>query len=102
MTLNEYQTKAMSTLLPTANNLHYMLYNLQAEVGELTSIFAKAIRDGSYSRDSALKELGDVLWQVAGVCHVLDVDMETVAKINVDKLAARKAANTLGGAGDDR
>ena len=46
LTLNEYQEKAMTTCLPTCNNIAYMSMNLCGEVGELLSKLAKAIRKG--------------------------------------------------------
>lgn len=36
MKLNEYQEKAMTTCMPSSNNLVYMFFNLLGEVGELT------------------------------------------------------------------
>lgn len=103
MNLNEYQTKAMETLLESANNAPYMLLNLSSEVGELHSLFAKNQRDGG-NLDWHLfkKELGDVLWQVAGCAHVFGYKLEDIAQQNLDKLAARKIKNTLGGSGDAR
>jgi NTP pyrophosphatase (non-canonical NTP hydrolase) len=102
MNLNDYQEKAMETLLPSANSINYMVYNLQAEVGEVSSIFAKFLRDGFYSREAVAKEMGDVLWQLAGLCHVMEFKLEDIAQKNLDKLAARKLNGTLGGNGDDR
>ena len=48
------------------------------------------------------KELGDVLWFVAELCTVLNIDMGSVAQINLDKLASRKARGVIHGNGDDR
>lgn len=69
--------------------------------------YAKAIRDdgGRVSderRDAIIKELGDVLWQAAAVAHELQIDLDEVARINLDQLASRAARNTLGGSGDNR
>lgn len=103
MRMNDYQTKAMGTLLDSANNIPYMLLNLSGEVGELHSLFAKHQRDGGdLDFAAAKKELGDVLWQVAGVAHVLGYRLEDIAQGNLDKLAARKIKNTLKGSGDER
>ena len=44
--MNEYQQKAMTTCMPTCNNIAYMTMNLCGEVGELHSKLAKAIRKG--------------------------------------------------------
>jgi NTP pyrophosphatase (non-canonical NTP hydrolase) len=101
--MNDYQHKAMGTLLESANNIPYLLLNLIGEVGELHSLFAKNQRDvGDLDFVSVKKELGDVLWQVAGVAHVLGYKLEDIAQGNLDKLAARKIKNTLKGSGDER
>ena len=120
MELNEYQKKAMSTCMETSNNFSYMLFNLAGEVGEVCSKVAKAIRKGdidinenviSEKRDLGTTqnvekgiedELGDVLWQVAGLCSVMGVSLETIAKRNLNKLADRQKRNVIDGNGDNR
>ena len=103
MRMNDYQHKAMGTLLESANNAPYMLLNLSSEVGELHSLFAKNQRDGGdLDWNLVKKELGDVLWQVAGCAHVFGYKLEDIAQQNLDKLAARKIKNTLKGSGDER
>ena len=47
MTLNEYQEKAMTTCMPTCENISYMLLNLVGEVGEFASKVAKQVRKGN-------------------------------------------------------
>jgi len=103
MRMNDYQNKAMGTLLESANNAPYMLLNLSSEVGELHSLFAKNQRDGGdLDWNLVKKELGDVLWQVAGCAHVFGYKLEDIAQQNLDKLAARKIKDTLKGSGDER
>lgn len=103
MNLNDYQNKAMGTLLESANNAPYMLLNLSSEVGELHSLFAKNQRDGGdLDWNLVKKELGDVLWQVAGCAHVFGYKLEDIAQQNLDKLAARKLKGTLKGNGNVR
>ena len=46
------------------------------------------------------KEAGDILWQLSGLCTVMNWELEDVGQTNLDKLAARKAANTIDGNGD--
>ena len=41
MRANEYQTRAMSTRLPSCENATYMLFGLMAEVGEIADKIAK-------------------------------------------------------------
>ena len=119
MELNEYQERAMSTCMPSCENISYMLLNLVGEVGEFASKVAKAIRKGNAvilhnnklfrigdidmlaTQDEELKkEAGDILWQLSGLCAVMGWDLEDIAQTNLDKLAARKAAGTIDGNGD--
>lgn len=129
MRLNEYQEKAMTTCMPSCENISYMLLNLVGEVGEFSSKIAKAIRKKQVSigghtainrncftvrddnpealdfdilafDDELRKEAGDVLWQLSGLCSVMGWSLDDIAQMNLDKLAARKAAGTIDGDGD--
>ena len=127
MKLNDYQKRAMSTCMPSCENISYMLLNLVGEVGEFASKVAKAVRkdqvkigwwqDGEEAdennliptgsfyewdliKDELKKEAGDILWQLSGLCKVMGWSLEDVAQMNLDKLAARKAAGTIDGNGD--
>lgn len=132
LTLNGYQDRAMQTCMATCKNLPYMLFNLQGEVGELSSKVAKLIRHGSiYFETDAVRgghilrnvtrfapavsleereaddraislELGDVLWQVAGLASILGYDLETIARDNLAKLASRQQRHVIDGDGDNR
>ena len=127
LTLNEYQKRAMTTCLPSCENLSYMLLNLVGEVGEFASKVAKAIRkeylaigwkeesqeadennliptcsyfDWKEMDEELKKEAGDILWQLAGVCTIMNWTLEDVGLGNLEKLAARKEAGTIDGNGD--
>ena len=122
MQLNEYQKRAMSTCMPSCENISYMLLNLVGEVGEFASKVAKHIRKGNMTiggkclpnglhttlegeewlnaDKELMKEAGDILWQLSGLCTVMGWELNDVAKMNLDKLAARKAAGTIDGNGD--
>lgn len=111
MNLNEYQEKAISTAIyPNQNSIHGIIYctlKLNGEAGEVAEKTGKIIRDddGKISdekRIDLIKELGDVLWYIANLANELSVSLETVANINLKKLAQRKANNTLHGSGDNR
>ena len=95
LTLNEYQDKAMSTCMPESDNLFYMLANLVGEVGEFASKAGKHMRKGKLhitttqrdeegkilhtqiwnvsdeERHLMLSEIGDILWQTAGLAKVM-------------------------------
>ena len=121
MELNVYQKKAMSTCMPTCENISYMLLNLVGEVGEFSSKIAKGIRKGEIIiKDNALcfdfaklteeslerldeplmAEAGDILWQLSGLCSVIGWNLEEVAGYNLKKLAERKKNGTIAGNGD--
>lgn len=121
MELNEYQNKAMSTCMETSNNFSYMFFNLVGEVGEFSSKIAKLIRKGQSNinhnqlqtemrvlvenpdiKTELCKELGDVLWQLSGVCSVMNVTLENIAEQNLSKLADRQKRNVIDGNGDNR
>lgn len=104
ITLNQYQTDAMSVRLSSADKL-YALLGIAGEVGEVSSLAAKAIRDGFDDEtfpQNIKKELGDVLWFVAAIAADNGYTLEDIARANIDKLFSRKARGTLGGSGNDR
>lgn len=111
----------MTTCMESSNNWSYMFLNLVGEVGEFASKVAKAIRkekikignavsndisfmgniDEFHTCDEELKkEAGDILWQLSGLCTVMGWTVEDIAKMNLEKLAARKANGTIDGSGD--
>lgn len=120
MQLNEYQERAMSTCMPSCDNFAYMMLNLVGEVGEFSSKVAKAIRKAESSilsnelnthrtialdddfREELKKEAGDILWQLAGLCNVMEWTLEDVAEENLEKLASRKLRGLIDGEGDNR
>lgn len=103
MELNEYQKSAFDFALHSSRNLQYMLLGLGGEVGELSSLFAKAVRGNeSPDRDSIKKELGDCLWFVSGMCSIYGWTLEDIAKMNIDKLDDRRKRNVIHGDGDNR
>lgn len=119
MELNEYQTKAFGTCMPSSNNFSYMMLNLVGEVGEFASKVAKHIRKGeititesqlaeSYApftdayEEELMKEAGDILWQLAGLCTVMGWKLEDIAWGNILKLRSRQERGVIDGNGDNR
>ena len=122
MELKTYQEKAMTTCMESSNNFSYMFLNLVGEVGEFASKVAKALRKETGMMDGPnfyfykhqeegmpsskelstelMKEAGDILWQLSGLCTVMGWSLEEVAQMNLDKLAARKVAGTIDRNGD--
>ena len=102
MLLNEYQELAFKTAMETAKNPAYMISNLTSEAGEVAGKYAKWIRDGILDEEGMQKEAGDVLWQIAGLSTVMGWSLADIASKNLQKLAARKLNNSIGGSGDSR
>lgn len=109
LNFNDYQFEAIRTAIypNRGSNFVYPALGLCGEAGEVAEKIKKIIRDKGgkldvLAIDGIVKELGDVMWYVAALCCELQVNMEDVARINLEKLAARKAQGTLGGSGDNR
>lgn len=82
---------------------------LAGETGEVMEKIKKMIRDknGVFSptpEDIAelKKELGDVLWYLSALAFYNGIDLDDVARANLDKLRSRKERNKIHGSGDNR
>lgn len=63
---------------------------LSGEVGEFNDMVKKWIfHEKPLDIEHAQKEVGDVLWYVAMICHSFGWDMESIMQQNIDKLKAR-------------
>jgi NTP pyrophosphatase (non-canonical NTP hydrolase) len=108
MDLSEYQRQSRRTAeYPREAWLAYPALGLAGEAGEVAEHAKKAIRDdgGKVSderRVAMSKELGDVLWYVAQLATELGLDLDEIAKQNLEKLFSRQARGVLSGSGDDR
>lgn len=113
MKMKEYSTRAIATLLEdhgTADmnaTLLSQVLGLVGESGEVAEKFKKLIRDNQGritegDREEIIKELGDILWYVNSVAHLLDSNLEEVAARNLDKVLSRKQRGATIGSGDNR
>jgi NTP pyrophosphatase (non-canonical NTP hydrolase) len=106
--LSKYQQLSRRTAeYPREAWLAYPALGLAGEAGEVAEHAKKAIRDdgGSISeerRAAMSKELGDVLWYVAQLASELELELEDVARENLEKLSSRQRRGMLSGSGDDR
>ena len=98
LTLNGYQSAAMGTALAASLNTAYMAYGLVNEIGELQE---KLISEssGMVSSEDTLKELGDVLWYIAGVSHIRgwklsEVMTGIVTDITINEYEAKEFAKS--------
>jgi len=109
MTLNAYQGAAIKTsnrdygIPPIA----YFALGLSGEAGEAAEKVKKLFRDdkGVISgdrRDAIVGELGDALWYLSAVAYELGVDLDDVARKNLEKIESRTRRGVRGGEGDNR
>ena len=116
MNFDEYQRKAakydcfdrpdeMATL--TEEGFLEKVLGLSGEAGETADKIKKIIRDkqGKYTEEDKaeiVKELGDVMWYLAGIARYLKVDFSEVAEGNIQKLESRFTRGKISGSGDNR
>jgi len=129
VTFDEYQEAALQTAIypgsGTPIGLCYVALKMNGEAGEFAEHLGKALRDDSFGeyfdhdftgqpiepqavglrdsrRDLLIKELSDVLWYLAAASRELNISLDKVATINLEKLASRQKRGVLRGSGDDR
>ena len=93
MTINEYQTLAMTTLnseLTRKDVLINSVMGLCGESGEAIDIVKKWLAQGhELDKEHLAKELGDIAWYLAEAAYALDIPLEEVMQANIDKLKKR-------------
>ena len=92
MTLDEYQQLAARTIgtRTHADQLSNMALGLAGEAGETADMLKKHLFHGKpLDADEVIKELGDVMWYVAGMATAIGASLDDVAQRNVDKLRKR-------------
>jgi NTP pyrophosphatase (non-canonical NTP hydrolase) len=105
---SEYQRFSRRTAeYPREAWLAYPALGLAGEAGEVAEHAKKAIRDddGAVSpqrRAAIAKELGDVLWYVTQLASELELELEQIARENLEKLFSRQRRGLLSGSGDER
>ena len=113
MKMNEFQKQAIDfALYPENIEVIYTALGLAGEAGEVCEKIKKIIRSGKDIRTEAkynfvfrgevAKEIGDCLWYIANICNDFNFNMETIAKMNIDKLEDRRKRGILHGEGDNR
>ncbi len=109
MDFKEYQKKAWGTAIHPnkGKNFIYPALGLGGEAGEVLNKVKKIIRDDDSKitetkKEELIKELGDVLWYVSALATELELDLDDIAKFNIERLALRKKQGKLQGSGDNR
>ena len=94
MTINEYQGLAMRTASGMNYENHGLLMNgalgLCGESGEVADIVKKVVFQGhELDVEHVAKELGDVAWYLAVSASAIGCDLETIMRMNIEKLKKR-------------
>ena len=94
MTINEYQAAALRTaqtdkLTPNHLPLNSAL-GLCGESGEVADLVKKHLFQGhDLDLDHVAKELGDISWYLAVGAYAIGLDLESIFRMNKEKLEAR-------------
>jgi NTP pyrophosphatase (non-canonical NTP hydrolase) len=105
---SEYQRFSRRTAeYPREAWLTYPALGLAGEAGEVAEHAKKAIRDDAgmvtdERRSAMAKELGDVLWYVSQLASELGLELDRIARDNLEKLFSRQRRGVLSGSGDER
>lgn len=108
MEFSEYQRFSRRTAeYPREAWLTYPALGLAGEGGEVAEHAKKAIRDDAgmvtdERRAAMAKELGDVLWYVSQLASELGLELDQIARDNLEKLFSRQRRGVLSGSGDER
>ena len=113
MNFDEYAKKAIATLTLDHSygdvdaQLMAQVLGLGGEAGEVQEKFKKIIRDKrgrltDVDKQEVMKELGDVLWYINAISHLMGSSLKDVARMNNEKLASRQRREQLHGSGDNR
>ena len=93
LTANEYQTLALKTLNPALDKKDVLIngvMGLCGESGEAIDIVKKWLAQGhELDKDKLAKELGDIAWYLAETAWALDISLEKILRMNLDKLKKR-------------
>lgn len=109
MDFNEYQKLSRKTAVypNSGSNYIYPTLGLSGEAGEVAEKIKKVIRDeggviSEAKKKEIEKELGDVLWYVSQIASELNLSLDGVASLNIEKLYSRMERKVLAGSGDNR
>ena len=93
MTINEYQSLAMTTLNPELDKKDVLINSVMGlcgESGEAIDIVKKWLAQGhELDREHLAKELGDIAWYLAECAFALDIPLEDILVANIEKLKRR-------------
>lgn len=108
-TFKDYQKDSRKTAMyPTIGHpVIYPTLGLMGEAGEVSEKIKKIFRnnDGKFTPEDLellKKELGDILWYLSQLATELNISLEDVAKLNIEKLMSRMERGVIKSTGDER
>lgn len=96
MDFNQFQKEAAKTIpasLSSEEIRENAIYGLVGEVGELVDIFKKIKFQGhswdEETRRHVILECGDIFWYLSEMATGIDIDLDLIPIMNIEKLRAR-------------
>tara|TARA_X000000950_G_C13417559_1_gene458805 strand:- start:133 stop:471 length:339 start_codon:yes stop_codon:yes gene_type:complete len=73
-------------------DIKYFALGIGGEVGEVQNEIKKLERDDNNiltkeRKDKIIRELGDAMWYITGLCRKIDCDLEIILEKNIEKLS---------------
>lgn len=97
MTFKEYQKQSYVNIQPHTDYKDEVLnwtVGLAEETGEVMNHIKHHFWGGeSINKEDLAKEIGDVLWYVSALCVAYGLDLDAVARLNIEKLKFRYIDN---------
>lgn len=91
--LNNYanQVRRGLRVKDDTQRIPHVALGLAGEAGEVADLVKKSQYEGNrLDLEKLEEELGDVLWYLQCMCNYLGLTIEQLAKLNIQKLAARR------------
>ena len=93
LTANDYQRQAMALLNPALSRKDVLIngvMGLCGEAGEAIDIVKKHLHQGhELDKQKLAQELGDIAWYLAETAYALDIPLEQILRMNLEKLQKR-------------
>ena len=93
MNVSEYQALALKTMNPDLSKREMLINSMMGlcgESGEAIDLVKKHLfHNHELDKDKLVKELGDIAWYLAEAAQAIDVPLEEILRLNIEKLKKR-------------
>ena len=93
MEINDYQKLALKTLNKNLDKKEILINSVMGlcgESGEAIDLVKKHLYQGhELDKERFAKELGDIAWYLAEAAHAINMDLDDIFKLNIEKLEKR-------------